>query len=132
MAGTLNSQEGIERLTSTVLRAAGGRSVLLRLPAPAAAGIDAEQLGLATPQFQDVVMEPVAFRKAVSENRMLVSSRTIEKIIGTLGYDAADALFETAAGVVVDDVLFTIVNCVAYEAVGGPYCFCLTLRAPVR
>ena len=132
MAGPLNSQAGIARLTSTVLRTAGGRSVLLRLPAPAIAGIDAEQLGLATPQFQDVVMEPVAFRKAVSENRLLVSSHTIETLIGTLGYDAADALFETAAGIVVDGVLFTITNCIAYEAIGGPYCFCLTLRAPVR
>jgi len=106
--------------------------VLLRLPAPAAGGLDAEQLGLATPQFQDVVMEPVAFRKAVSEDRMLVSSATVSATLGTLGYDAADALFETAAGIVVDDVLFTIVGWVAYEAVGGAYCFCLTLRAPVR
>ena len=43
---------------------AGGRAVLLRMPAPATAGDVTEQLGLAMPEFQDVELAPVVFRKA--------------------------------------------------------------------
>jgi len=33
---------------------------------------------------------------------------------------------------VVDGVVFVIEKSVASQAMGEPYCYCLTLRAPVR
>jgi hypothetical protein len=38
-----------QRMTDTLMRGVGGRSVLLHLPAPAIPGDLGEQLGLATP-----------------------------------------------------------------------------------
>ncbi len=51
------------RAADVLLQCAGGRSVLLRMPAPATAGDIGEQLGLAVPSFQDVELSPVVFRR---------------------------------------------------------------------
>jgi len=119
------------RAADVLLRANGGRSVLLRMPAPAIAGAQGEELGLATPEFQDTELAPVVFRKAESTATLLVSASAVKGIVGSLEFDSADVLFETAVGVVVDGVVFVIETCVASQAVGEVYCYCLTLRAPV-
>jgi len=110
----------------------GGRRVLLRMPAPAVAGSAAEELGLATPEFQDVELAPVVFRKAESTAKLVVEASVVAGMLGSLAFDSADVLFETAAGVVVDGVVFVIEDCVASTANGVAYCYCLKLRAPVR
>jgi hypothetical protein len=119
------------RAADALLRANGGRSVLLRMAAPAVAGAQGEELGLATPEFQDAVMGPVVFRKAESTAEMLVSASVVAGMLGSLAFDAADAMFEAAVGVVVDGVVFVIEECVGSMEGGVVYCYCLTLRAPV-
>jgi len=119
------------RAADVLLRVNGGRSVLLRMPAPATAGAQGEELGLATPEFQDTVLGPVVFRKAESTGTLLVSASAVKGVVGSLAFDSADVLFETAAGVVVDGVVFVIEKCVASETGGEVYCYCLMLRAPV-
>src|SRR5438270_8848951 len=52
------------RAADALLRAAGGRSVVLRLPGPAVPADPAEQLGLAVPELQDLQLGPAVFRKA--------------------------------------------------------------------
>jgi len=115
-----------------VLRAVGGRSVLLRMAAPAVAGGDAEQLGLATPEFQDVELAPAAFHSANSVAKLLVSASAVSAVVGSLAYDSAEVLFETAVGVVIDGVLYEIAGSVASQAMGEAYCYWLTLVPPVR
>ncbi len=86
---------------------AGGRSVLLRMPAPATAGDTTEQLGLAAPEFQDVELAPVVFRKArattaegkAAKWELMVSATAVNGMVGSLGYSAASVLFATAFGV---------------------------------
>jgi hypothetical protein len=115
-----------------VLRAVGGRAVLLRLAAPAIPGADAEQLGLATPEFQDLELAPAAFHKANSVGRLVVSASAVSAVVESLAYDSADVLFETAVGLVIDGVVYEIASSVASQAMGQPYCYVLTLRAAVR
>jgi hypothetical protein len=117
------------RTAEAVMRAVGGQRVLLRMPAPAGAGA-AEELGLATPEFQDVELGPVVFRKAESTKKLVVAARVVEQVVGSLAFDSAEVLFETAAGVVVDGVVFVIEECVASMAKDEVYAYCLTLRAP--
>jgi hypothetical protein len=124
--------DAMVRSADAVLRANGGRTVLLRMPAPAVAGNDAEQLGLATPEFQDAEMSPALFRKTESTTTLLVSASAVRSMVGSLRFDSAEILFETAAGVVIDGVLYTIVAGVASAWDGEPYNYCLTLRAPDR
>ncbi|HEV2619469.1 MAG TPA: hypothetical protein VGU23_05965, partial [Acidobacteriaceae bacterium] len=52
------------RAADVLLRAMGGRCVKLRTPAPAVPADVTEQLGIAAPLFQDLILGPVVFRKA--------------------------------------------------------------------
>jgi hypothetical protein len=120
------------RVAEAALRTNGGRVVMLRMPSPAASGSAAEELGLATPEFQDVLLGPAVFRKAESLTKLLVSGEAVRALVGSLAFDSADVLFEAAAGVVVDGLVLEITNSVAMSAGGEDYCWCLTLRVPER
>lgn len=127
------------RAADALLRLAGGRTVLLRLPAPAVPADPTEQLGLATPQFQDVPLAPVVFRKArastpageAAQWEMLVSASAVQQILGSLAYASAALLFATAFGVLSDDELFEITSATVQQVYGVPYCYRLVLRAPL-
>jgi hypothetical protein len=132
MEDLLQSSDGVIRCADAVMRAAGGRTVLLRIAAPAVPNNDAEQLGLATPEFRDVALGPATFNKANSVTKLLISASAVCAAVGSLGYDSAEVLFETAAGVFIDSELYEITNSVASQSMGRPYCYCLTLIPPVR
>jgi hypothetical protein len=122
----------------TLLRRAGGRSVLLRTPSPATPGDVAEQLGLATPSFQDVELAPVVFRKAQGTTalgkgtrwELLISATAVQTVIGSLAFDSATVLFAQAFGILIDDVLMEIEAATSSTAFGQPYVYRLVLRAP--
>ena len=131
------------RMTDALLRTVGGRTVLLRIPAPAVPNDLGEQIGLATPQFQDAAIGPVALRRVrattgTAQNsratayELLVSATSIVNLLGTLAFDSADLLFAQAAGVVVDDTTCEIVWAASAEAFGSVYLYRLGLRAPVK
>ena len=128
----MGDRDGMVRAADAALRSNGGGAVLLRIPGLAASSDDAEQLGLATPQFQDLLLYPTAFRRNDSVLKLLVSASAVKAVVGSLAFDSADVLFETAVGVVVDGVLYAITGSVATQAEGEPLCYSLTLRAPVR
>jgi hypothetical protein len=130
MADLLCSDAAV-RSADALLRANGGRAVLLRLPAPAANN-DGEQLGLATPQFQDVELAPAAFRSTAKTSTLLISGSAVKAVVGSLKFNSAEVLFETAAGVVVDGVLYTILSSTATTADGATYLYSLELLAPDR
>ena len=131
MADLLCSDAAV-RAADTLLRANGGRAVKLRLPAPAVANNDGEQLGLATPQFQDVELAPVAFRKLESRTVLLVSGSAVKVVVGSLQFNSAEVLFETALGIVIDCLLYTILSNTASTADGETLVYSLELRAPDR
>ena len=123
---------GTMRIAQTSLRAEGGCTALLRMPGLAASGDDSEQLGLATPQFQDLSLGPVAFHAAISNTRLMVSAAAVLALVQSLAYDSVDVLFEAAAGVLIQGVLYLITKCVAAEAAVRPYGYWLTLQPPAR
>jgi hypothetical protein len=132
MADVLGQGEGAIRRADATLRAAGGRMVLLRLAGSAAANDDAEQLGLATPGFRDVELAPATWHKASSVTKLLVSGSAVHAVVGSLGFDSAEVLFETAVGVVIDEVVYRITDSFAAESMGVAYCYWLVLERPVR
>lgn len=139
MADLLNMAGAAVRAADALLRATGGRAVMLRLPAPASAGDAGEQLGLAVPQFQDVELAPVAFRKArttVADGKaarleLMVSATAVDGLVGSLGYSAASVLFADAFGVLVDGVLMEVESAAWSQTGGAPYVYRLVLRAPL-
>ena len=125
------------RLADALLRSVGGRTVLLRMPAPALAGDPGEQLGLATPQFEDTPLAPAAFRRARStakadgvHSELLVSASAVYALVGSLAYNSAAVLFSVAAGVVIDGALYQITSAVSTEAFGEVYLYRLGLLNP--
>ncbi|MDQ2834063.1 MAG: hypothetical protein M3Y50_10030 [Acidobacteriota bacterium] len=125
--------------TADVLLQSSGRAVLLRMPAPATAGSVADQLGLAAPEFQDVELSPVVFRKSRStapegtsaRRELIVSATAVDNLLGSMGYAAASVLFATAFGVLVDGVLMEIETVTESEAGGATYFYRLLLHAPL-
>jgi hypothetical protein len=130
MPDLLQPAHGVDRIADALLRSNGGGTVLLRVPVPAVPDNDAEQLGLATPQFQDVPLAPAVWRRSPKDAQLLLSVTAVRSIVETLSAASADALFTTAAGVIVDGTVCEIVAFEASEAKGEPFCYRLTLRLP--
>jgi hypothetical protein len=144
MADLRNASIMAQRAADVLLSCAGGRSVMLRMPAPASAGDTTEQLGLAVPTFQDVELAPVMFRKArmaasalsVTADKgarweLMISATAVQELTGSLGYSAASVLFAAAFGVLIDGVLMEVVSATASEVGGAPYVYRVVLQAPL-
>jgi hypothetical protein len=129
-------------MTDALLRGVGGRTVLLHLPAPAIPGDPGEQLGLATPQFQDVALSPALFRRVRAKTgtadkpdedsyELMVSASAVERAAGTLGFNAGELLFAQADGVLIDGALYGIIWVATAEVFGSPYLYRLGLRGAI-
>jgi hypothetical protein len=127
------------RAADVLLRAMGGRPVMLRMPAPAVPADVTEQLGIATPLFQDLPLAPVVFRKAraaaavgkPAKWEMLVSATAIERLVGSLAFASASVLFAEACGVLCGGELLEVESATDEQAFGRPYVYRLVLRAPL-
>lgn len=134
-------QRYARRAADILLRAMGGTGVTLRMPAPAVPADVTEQLGIATPQFQDMPLGPAVQRKArvaVADGKpakceLLVSATAVERLTGSQAYGSASALFAEACGVLSepDGELMEIVSATPEPAVGEPYVYRLVLHAPL-
>jgi hypothetical protein len=113
------------------------------MPAQAFTGDLGEQLGLASPLFQDIELRPVVFRKVratmgtankpdEAAYELLVSASAVAKIVDDLGYEAAEVLFAQAAGLLVDGASYGITWAASVEAFGAVYLYRLGLRAAVK
>jgi hypothetical protein len=139
MADLRNASMMAQRAADVLLQCAGGRAVLLRLPAPAIAGDTTEQLGLAVPAFQDVELAPVVFRKArttaaegkAAKWELMVSATAVNALVGSLGYSAGSVLFAVAFGVLIDGVLMEVESATESEVGGAPYVYRVVLKAPL-
>jgi len=127
------------RAADVLLRAMGGQDAMLRMPAPAVPADPTEQLGIATPTFQDLPLAPVVFRKAratVADGKaakweLLISATVIEGLVGSLAFASASVLFAEAFGVLSGGELFEVESATPEQAFGRPYVYRLILRAPL-
>ena len=121
---------GLGAMANALLQSVGGRQVVLRIPAPAIPGDLGEQLGLAIPQYRDVTLEPVVFRRTAG-HELLVPASAVAAIVGSLEFGAVTLLFQTAAGVLIDDVLFEVASVASAEAFGVVYLYRVLLKSPL-
>jgi len=133
-----NSTAAQQRASDALLRCLGGTTVLLRLPTPGSAASDAEQLGEATPAYEDIPLSPAVFRrlrpqmKDAEANRyeLLISASSVQAQLGFLQLASTDQLFAMASGVMVDGELMPIEAVAEAEAFGRPYVYRLIVREP--
>ena len=138
MADLSRSTSAAVRAADTLLQLAGGRAVLLRLPAPGIPADAKEQLGLAVPEFQDVELSLVVVRAVkagvgitAGTRELLVSATAVNRIVGSLAFAAASVLFGVAYGVLLDGVLLEMISATEHETGGAPYVYRLLVRAPL-
>lgn len=124
------SGEGVLRLANAVLNSSGGFEAKLVLPGQAVSGSDAEQLGLGTPQLQEVTLFPAVWRKTGVEDALLLSADSVDRLLEAQGYASVLDLLATAVGIAVDEVLYGITGCHALTAAGQVYAYKISVRAP--
>ena len=131
--------EGRVRAVDSLLRSQGGMAVSLRLPVPAQAGADNEQLGLSTPKFTDVPLAPALMRRSrasmtegqASQYELLLSALAVGAVVSAQEVASSDVLFAMAAGLVIDGVLF-LIEATAFTEWQGRVCmYRLLLRESV-
>ena len=74
----------------------------------------------------------VAFSKADSNTKLTIAASAVFALTQSPASDAAEVLFTTAAGVVVDGDLYLITDIATALANGKPYSYTLTLEPPSR
>jgi hypothetical protein len=139
MSDLVSATGAATRAADVLLRSAGGRTVMLRMPAPAIPADVTEQLGIAVPTFQDIPLAPVVYRKAratvtsgkAARWELLVSATVVAALVGSLAYASASVLFATAFGILSDDELLEIESATEEQAFGRPYLYRLMLQAPL-
>ena len=127
-----------QRAADALLRCLGGTTVLLRLPTSAASDANAEQLGAATPSYEDIPLSPAIFRRLrpklrdnnANEYELLISAASVHSQLGFLQLASTDQLFAMAMGVFVDGELMLIKAAAEAEVFGRPYLYRLVLSAP--
>jgi hypothetical protein len=128
------------RMADALLRSLGGRTVRFHIPTPAVPGDLGEQVGLAEPQFQDLVLGPAVLRKVrpriasaqterPAQFELLLSASAVEKALGSLAFDSANVLFAQAASVDVAGEQLRITSATGVEAFGRVYLYRLGLTA---
>jgi hypothetical protein len=137
--GDAMSDQVAARSADVLLRAMGGRTVMLRMPAPAVPADVGEQLGIAAPVFHDYSLAPALSRKSQAKVaagqaatfELLVSALAVEKLVGSLDHASASVLFANAYGVLANDQLHAIVSATQEPPVGEAHLYRLLLRSPL-
>lgn len=124
------------RLADALLRSNGGTTAFLQMP-PAAGDIaDTGQLGLDAPNFQQLPLSPVVFRRVravmtqglPAKYELVISGAAVQAAVNTMQVSSADLLFQMAAGVAVAGELFLIESVSISESMGAVYVYRLLLR----
>ena len=120
---------GLLRAADAMLKALGGETVSLLLPAAASASDAAGQLGLVDPGVQEVIISPVVMREMTTGNlgprrrvEFTLPASAIANQLAALGMATGDDLFNAVIGLNYGNDLFHVENVVP-ESYGGTVCF---------
>ncbi len=120
---------GVARMANAMLRALGGETVSLILPATAMAGDAAGVLGLVDPGVQEVPISPVVIREITTGKsgprrriEFTLPASAIEGALPGLGMDTTESLFKAVLGLNYGSDLFHIEKVVP-ETFAGNLCF---------
>lgn len=122
---------GMRRAADALLRAMGGESVTLMVPATAMASDAAGQLGLVDPGVIELLISPVVTRELTTGNlgprrrvEFTLPASAIANQLAALGMASGDDLFNVVIGLTYGSELFHIEKVVP-QSFGGTVCFYL-------
>jgi hypothetical protein len=131
-----NPSQSPQQMADALLRASGGATVFLLVAPATGDSSDAGQVGVNAPNFQQMPLSPTVFRKVRSvlqegqlpQYELLVSASAVQEQAGTLQMASGDALFDAAAGVLINGSQFVIESRSVSEALGQVYLYRILLR----
>ncbi|HVW77834.1 MAG TPA: hypothetical protein VHB45_09480 [Alloacidobacterium sp.] len=131
-----NPNQSAQLMADALLRAGGGMSISLLMPPAAGDSSDAGQVGIHAPNFQQLTLAPAAFRRVQAtaqegqqpKYELLISASAVQQQVSALQLTSADALFDSAAGVVIQNTQFLIESRSVSESLGQIYLYRLLLR----
>ena len=123
-------------MADALLRASGGMVVSLLVAPLTTDSTDAGQVGVNSPNFQQLPLSPATFRKIrvamqedqLSRYELLISATAVQQQVSALQLASADALFDTAAGVEINGTQFVIESRSVSETLGQVYLYRLFVR----
>ncbi|MBW4028140.1 MAG: hypothetical protein HIU93_12155 [Acidobacteria bacterium] len=131
-----NTQASPRRLADSLLRAAGAQGAALLMPPLTGDSTDAGQVGVNAPEFQQLPLAPAVFRavratmQEAQQDRyeLMISGSAIAAQVTAMQLSSGEALFQMAAGVIVNSALFVIETVSVSEVLGQVYLYRLLLR----
>lgn len=121
---------GARAAAESAMQVLGGAALVVRLPLPPVAATDAEELGLASPEFRDVAVARCVVRTRSNGSReLLVDANALEGALAVSDAPAVQAVLASAAFVQVNGEAM-LLRSVQVCAVGErAYLYRLLLRA---
>ena len=123
----------LSRAADALLKALGGETVSLLLPATATASDSAGQLGLVDPGVQEILISPVVTRALVTGNlgprrriEFTLPASVIAQQLPALGMGTAEELFNAALGLNYEGDVFHIEKVVPESFSGTAYFYVVT------
>ena len=120
---------GLLRAADAMVKALGGETVSLLLPASAIASDAAGQLGLVDPGVQELAISPVVMREMTTGNvgprrriEFTLPASAISNQLAPLGMATSKDLFDAVIGLTYGNDLFHV-ETVVPESYGGTVCF---------
>jgi hypothetical protein len=120
----------VTRAADAMLWALGGDQVALILPLPTAPSDPASQLGLSDPGAQQVPISPVVVRNLPTSSsgpslrlEILLSASAVANAVAEQALPSAEALFDSALGIQLENSLFHIENMTAEYFAGVAYMY---------
>jgi hypothetical protein len=127
------SNAALVRAADAMLYALGGNEVVVLFPLIGMPNDPSAQLGLVDPGVQQVIFSPVVVRSLTDPSsgprrrlEFMISSTAVAAAVVSQNSASAEALFESALGLVYDNDLFHIVDVITEYFSGMPYLYRLT------
>ena len=121
---------GARDAADALLRTLANDTVTLRVPSPPVGDSDGEELGLGSPLFTDVLLQPALVQARGAKTLVTVSAEAMEAALGVSGGPAVqDAVFASAFAVVGDQV-FEVAQVERRAVFGRAYLYRLLLVMP--
>lgn len=128
--------DAARRSAGALLGTLAGDAVVLRMPAVPVGDSDAEELGLGSPEFQEVMLSPALVRlisrlgAVQSQSLVLVAASAVETALGVDGAAAVEAALRSASFVQVGDRMMLLERVERRAVFGRAYLYRLLLKTP--
>ncbi len=129
-SGALGFGAGARSAATSLLQTLACDAVLLRMPAPPVADSVAEELGLGSPQFNDLTIAPALVQQNGAKTLVTVGADALETALGVSGADAVEDAVRGSSFAVVSDRTLQVLQVERREIFGRAYLYRLLLVAP--